>query len=312
MPTFTLPGTALTVSDVALGMMRIHDQTDAEIRQLVGAGIDAGVNFIDHADIYGGGVEHLCEARFAQAMGLTNAQRDALVIQTKCGINLAGNYFDFSKEHILRQVEGSLQALQTDRIDLLLLHRPDALVEPEEVAAAFDQLEASGKVRYFGVSNHTPGQIELLKSVVRQPLVVDQVQFSIAHAPLVAAGLAANMQTLDQSIVRDNGLVDYCRLKDITLQAWSPFQQGFFKGTFLGDRQNQAPLNAVLDRLAASYQVEPIAIATAWILRHPARWQVVLGTTNPARVRAACAGSEVELTRPEWYELLKAAGYTIP
>jgi len=194
---------------------------------------------------------------------------------------------------------------------VFLLHRPDALVEPEEVARAFDELEAAGKVRAFGVSNHTPGQIELLRRYVRQPIVANQVQLSITHAPLVAQGIAPNMQALDQSVVRDNGTLDYCRLHDITLQAWSPLQAGFFTGPFLGSPR-YPELNAVVDRLAEQYAVTPLAIATAWITRHPARMQVVLGTTTPSRVVEAAAGSQIPLTRAEWYELFAAAGYTVP
>src|SRR6185312_2607969 len=168
-------------------------------------------------------------------------------------------------------------ALRTDYLDLLLLHRPDTLVEPEEVAAAFDELEQAGKVRAFGVSNHTPGQIELLKRWVRQPIVANQVQLSITHAPLIAQGVAANMAGLDQSVSRDNGILDYARLHGIVLQAWSPFQKGFFDGVFLGDRENYAELNDVIDELAEKYYVTPTAIAVAWITRHPAGMQVVLG-----------------------------------
>ncbi|MDR1386307.1 MAG: aldo/keto reductase [Propionibacteriaceae bacterium] len=312
MKTISLSGADLVASNVILGQMRIWEKTDDEIRALARAGLEAGVNMVDHADIYGGGVEHRCEERFAQALQLTPSQRSQLIIQTKCGINLAENYFDFSAQRILTQVEGSLKALQTDYIDILLLHRPDALVEPEEVAQALDQLHRQGKVLHFGVSNHTPNQIELLKTAVTQPLIVNQLQLSIPHSSLVAAPLAANMANLDQSIDRDNGLLDYCRIHHITVQAWSPFQHGFFRGTFLGDRENFAALNDVLDRLAAQYQVTPLAIATAWILRHPARPQVVLGTTRPDRVREACAGSDLVLTRPEWYELFKAAGHRVP
>ncbi len=229
MRTFTLPGTDLTVPNVVLGLMRIQDKTDEEIRTLVGTALDHGIDFFDHADVYGSSV-HGCERRFAEAMRLTPAERERVVLQSKCGIVPAGPYFDFSAEHILRSVEGSLDALGTDHLDLLLLHRPDSLVEPEEVAAAFDELHAAGKVKAFGVSNHTPGQIELLRRYVRQPIVANQVQLSITHAPLVAQGIAPNMQALDQSVVRDNGTLDYCRLHDITLQAWSPLQAGFFTG----------------------------------------------------------------------------------
>jgi len=209
-------------------------------------------------------------------------------------------------------VDGSLKALGTDYLDLLLLHRPDTLVEPEEVAAAFDALHAAGKVRHFGVSNQTPGQIDLLKTAVTQPLVANQVQLSITHAPLFAQGVAANMAGLDQSISRDNGLLEYSRINKMMLQAWSPFQKGFFDGVFLGDRENFAELNDALDELAAQYGVTPTGIAVAWITRHPANIQVVLGTTNPGRVRDSAAGSDVTLTRPEWYRLFTAAGHKLP
>jgi predicted oxidoreductase len=307
---FPLPQTEITAPNVVLGMMRIDQKTDEEIRTLVGTARDAGIDFFDHADIYGR--DHLCERRFGEAMHLNATEREQITLQTKAGIVPEGNYFDYSYEHLIEAVEGSLKALRTDYIDILLLHRPDALVEPDEVARAFDDLQASGKVRNFGVSNHTPRQIELLKKSVRQPLIADQMQLSITHAPLVAQGVAANMQAEDQSTVRDGGgLLDYCRLNDITVQAWSPFQAGLFDGVFLGsDRYPE--LNAVIDRLAAKYEVAPEAIATAWITRHPAQIQVVLGTTSPERVTAAAAGSDLPLTRPEWYELFRAAGYRVP
>lgn len=310
MRTFTLPGTQLTVPNVVLGLMRIQHKTDEEVRTLVGTALDAGITFVDHADIYGDEL-HGCEQRFAEAMRLSPADRQRLVIQTKAGIVRPGPSFDFSYEHILESVEGSLRALGTDYIDILLLHRPDTLVEPEEVARAFDELESSGKVRAFGVSNHTPRQIDLLRRYVTQPIVANQVQLSVTHAPLVAQGVAANMRSLDQSISRDDGLLDYCRLHDITLQAWSPFQAGFFNGTFLGSPE-YPELNEVIDRLAAAYDVPPIAIAVAWITRHPARMQVVLGTTTPQRVSDAAQGSQLPLTRAEWYEIFRAAGHTVP
>ena len=310
MKTFTLPGTDITAPAVVLGLMRIQDKTDDEVRTLVRTALDAGIDFMDHADIYGSSM-HGCERRFAEAMRLTPSEREAMTIQSKAGIVKDGPYFDFSYERIVGQVEGSLSALGTDYLDILLLHRPDALVEPEEVARAFDELHAAGKVRHFGVSNHTPGQIELLHKHVRQPIVANQIQLSVTHAPSIASGVAANMGDLDQSIDRDNGMVDYCRLHDITLQAWSPFQSRFFDGPFLGNPR-YAELNAVIDRLAASYDVQPESIAVAWLTRHPARMQVVLGTTTPARVEAAARGADVELTRAEWYEMFRAAGHTVP
>ena len=309
MKTYTLPHTSHTVSSVVLGLMRIAKMSDAEIATLFGTARDAGINVFDHADIYGG-ERHRCEQRFGEAVRLTPAERDAIVIQSKVGIRKG--YFDFSKQHILTTVDESLAALRTDYLDLLLLHRPDTLVEPEEVAEAFEQLVAAGKVRHFGVSNHTPGQIELLKSAVKQPLVANQVQLSITHAPLFAQGVAANMAGLEQSVSRDIGLLDYSRLNNMMLQAWSPFQKGFFDGVFLGDRENFAELNDAIDALARQYGVTPTGIAVAWITRHPANIQVVLGTTNPGRVKDSAAGSDVTLTREEWYRLFRAAGHTLP
>jgi predicted oxidoreductase len=297
--------------NVVAGMMRIADKTDEEVRALVGAARDAGIDFFDHADVYGAEL-HGCETRFAQAMQLSSSEREQIVLQTKAGIVPEGPYFDFSYERIMAEAEGSLRALGTDYIDILLLHRPDALVEPEEVARAFDELQSAGKVRAFGVSNHTPRQIDLLKTAVTQEIVANQVQLSITHAPLIAQGVSFNMAGLEQSISLDGGgIVEYCRINHITLQAWSPFQAGFFTGVFL-DNPEYAELNAVIDRLAASYGVPPIAIATAWITRHPAKMQVVLGTTTPQRVTDAAKGSDIDLTKPEWYELFRAAGYLVP
>lgn len=296
---------------VIAGMMRIDGKTDAEIRTLYDTARTAGIDFFDHADIYGGAM-HVCEERFAQALSLSPAERDEIVLQTKCGIVPDQGMFDFSYEHIIAQVEGSLRALRTDRIDVLLLHRPDALVEPEEVARAFDELEVAGKVRAFGVSNHTPRQIDLLRSALTQPLIANQLQLSITHAPIIAQPVAANMAGLAQSTVVDGGgIVEYCRLNDITIQAWSPFQSGFFTGVFL-DNPQYPELNAALDRIAQVHGVTPLGVATAWITRHPAGMQVVLGTTTPARVVEAAAGADITLSRAEWYELFRAGGHLLP
>jgi predicted oxidoreductase len=311
MRTVPLGTTNKPVPNVVLGLMRIAEKTDEEIRELVRTARDAGIDFFDHADVYGSHM-HECEERFAQALQLSPSERSDVTIQTKAGIVREGPYFDFSYERIVGQVEGSLRALQTDYIDVLLLHRPDALVEPDEVARAFDELESSGKVRAFGVSNHTPRQIDLLKTAVKQPLVANQLQLSITHAPLIAQGVAANMVGLDQSMTLEGGgLLDYCRINRITVQAWSPFQAGFFTGVFL-DNPEYAELNEVIDRLAAQYDVPAIAVATAWITRHPAAMQVVLGTTTPSRVADAALGSDLPLTKAEWYELFRAAGYRVP
>jgi len=309
MKIFTPPQTTLEASNVILGLMRIADLDDKEVQTLVGTAIDSGINFFDHADVYGGKT-HGCEQRFGEAISFSDAERESVIIQSKVGIR--DGYWDFSKEHILESVDGSLKALNTPYLDILLLHRPDTLMEPDEIAAAFDELQSSGKVRNFGVSNQTPGQVELLKRSVTQPLPFNQVQLSITHAPLIAQGVAANMAGLDQSIDRDLGILDYARLNDITLQAWSPFQKGFFDGVFLGDRENFAELNDALDDLAAKYDVTPTGIAVAWITRHPANMQVVLGTTKPERVIESAAGSEIPLTRQEWYRLFTAAGHLLP
>ena len=309
MKTSLIPQTDLETSNVILGLMRISELSDAEIRDLISAARDAGINYFDHADIYGG-ARHECERRFGDAVTFSPAERESVVVQSKVGIR--DGYFDFSREHILTTVDESLAALKLDYLDALLLHRPDTLVEPEEVAAAFDELHAAGKVRHFGVSNHTPGQTELLKKFVNQPLAINQVQLSITHAPIVAQGTAANMVGLDQSISRDLGILDYSRLNDITLQAWSPFQKGFFDGVFLGDREKFAELNDVIDELASAYDVPTSAIAVAWITRHPANIQVVLGTTTIARVQESALGSDLPLTREEWYRLYTAAGHILP
>jgi predicted oxidoreductase len=311
MRTVPLGTTPERVPNVVLGLMRIADLDDQAVRTLVGAARDAGIDFFDHADVYGNEL-HGCERRFAEAMQLSASDRQQITIQTKAGIVREGPYFDFSYEHLISSVDASLSALRTDYIDVLLLHRPDALVEPDEVARAFDELEASGKVRAFGVSNQTPRQIDLLKRSVTQPIVANQLQLSITHAPIIAQGVAANMLDLNQSVTLDGGgIVDYCRLHDITIQAWSPFQAGFFNGVFLGSEE-YPELNQAIDRLAAQYAVPPIAIATAWITRHPANIQVVLGTTTPERVTAAALGSDIPLTRAEWYELFRAAGHRVP
>ncbi|MFD3444716.1 aldo/keto reductase family oxidoreductase [Microbacteriaceae bacterium 4G12] len=309
MKTLSLPGVDLPASNIILGLMRIQELSDDEIRDLVAAARDSGINFFDHADIYGSS-RHGCETRFGEAITFSGSEREQVYVQSKVGIR--DGYFDFSKEHILSSVDESLSALNLDYLDILLLHRPDALMEPDEVAEAFDQLESAGKVRHFGVSNQTPGQIELLKRSVTQPLLVNQVQLSITHAPLIAQGIGINMAALDQSIDRDNGLLDYSRLNGMTLQAWSPFQKGFFDGVFVGDRENLPELNDLLDQLAEKYDVTPTGIAVAWITRHPANIQVVLGTTKPERVRDSAAGSEIPLTREEWYGLFRAAGHTVP
>jgi predicted oxidoreductase len=295
----------LTVSELSLGCMRIAEMSKPEIAQLIRTALDEGIDFFDHADVYGGGE---CEAKFAEALDMNPRLRATMYIQSKCGIRKGA--FDFSKEHILASVDGSLQRLRTEYLDVLLLHRPDALVEPEEVAEAFTLLQASGKVRHFGVSNQNPMQIELLKRYVKQPLIFNQLQLSITNTGMIDAGINVNME-ISASVDRDGSILDYCRLHDITIQPWSPFQYGFFEGTFLGNPKFPE-LNQKIDEIAAQYNVTNTAIAIAWLLRHPARMQPILGTTNPQRVKDACAASAVRLSRQEWYAIYLAAGNKLP
>lgn len=303
-----IANTDLNVSNIIMGNMRLTQLSTQEAETLIRTAMEEGINFFDHADIYGGGK---CEEIFSEAIQMNPQIREKMILQSKCGINTKENFFDFSKEHILESVDGILSRLKTDYLDIFLLHRPDALMEPEEIAEAFEKLQSSGKVNYFGVSNFNPLQIELLKKYIPQKLVVNQLQFSIAHTPMIDSAIALNMK-IDQSVNRDSSILDYCRLHDMTIQAWSPFQHGFFNGVFLGDTEHFPELNQLLDNLAKKYEVTTTAIATAWITRHPANIQVVLGTTKPGRLKEGCQGSDIPLTRKEWYDIYKAAGNMVP
>jgi predicted oxidoreductase len=286
--------------------MRINKLGKAEAERFVRAAVELGANFFDHADIYGGGE---CESIFADALGMSPAAREKVILQSKCGI-LPGRMFDFSKEHILASVDGSLKRLKTDYLDVLLLHRPDALVEPDEVAEAFDALRSSGKVRHFGVSNQNPMQIQLLQKSLKFPIAANQLQLSIAFATMVTQGLHVNMQD-GAAVNRDGGVLDFCRLNDITIQPWSPFQYGFFEGVFLGS-DKFPELNRKIDGLAEKYGVANTTIALAWILRHPAGMQPVTGTMSERRLRDCAKAADVSLTREEWYGILLAAGNVLP
>ena len=305
MKTITIPNTELKVPQIALGCMRINSKTKAEAEAFVKTALELGLNFFDHADIYGGGA---CEELFADVIGMTPSLREKVFIQSKCGIRKG--CYDFSKKHILEAVDGILRRLKTEYLDILLLHRPDALVEPEEVAEAFDILQLSGKVRYFGVSNQKPMQIELLKKYLNQNIVVNQLQFSIAHAIMLSNGLNVNMGNAS-AVDRDGSILDYCRLNDITIQPWSPFQYGFFEGVFLDDPK-YPDLNKKIDEIAQKYGVTNSAIAIAWILRHPAKMQPVLGTINAERIRGIAKAMDIELSREEWYEIFCSAGNVLP
>lgn len=305
MRTIKLGTSDLDVPVVAVGCMRIDSLDKKEAEAFVQTALDEGANFFDHADIYGGGK---CEEIFAEAVQMSPTVREKLILQSKCGIRQG--QFDFSKEHILSSVDGILQRLNTEYLDVLLLHRPDALVEPEEVAEAFDQLESSGKVRHFGVSNQKPMQIELLKKSVKQPLVANQLQLSITNANMISNGVNVNM-LIDESVDRDGSILDYCRLHDITIQPWSPFQYGFFEGVFL-DNDKFPELNAEINKVAEAHGVSNTTIAIAWLLRHPANMQPVTGTMNIQRIKDCIKASEVKLSREEWYGIYRAAGNQLP
>ena len=294
----------LAVPVVAVGCMRISNMNEKEAAEFVDTCFENGAVFFDHADIYGGGKS---EEVFGKAV--SGVDREKLIVQTKCGI-VPGQRFDFSYEHIISSVNGSLKRLGMDYIDVLLLHRPDALMEPEEVARAFDELKESGKVRHFGVSNQNPYQMELLGKYLDMPLCANQLQFSVMHAPMIQSGINVNMYN-DSAVGRDGGVLDYCRLNEITIQPWSPMQYGFFEGCFL-DNEKFPELNKVMEEIAEKYSVSKTTIAFAWILRHPAKMQPVTGTTNLVRLRDCFKASEIELTRQEWYDIYKAAGNKLP
>lgn len=296
----------IEVSRIAVGCMRMGGMAAGEAESLVKHALDKGINHFDHADIYGGGS---CEEIFGDVLKKNPGMREKMILQSKCGI-IPGKCYDNSREYIISATEGILKRLGTDYLDMLLIHRPDALVEPEEVAEAFDKLHEQGKVRNFGVSNHSSMQMELLQKYVKQPLLTDQLQFSITNSNMVRSGLEVNMET-DGAADRDGRVLDYCRWKEITVQVWSPFQYGMFEGVFLGN-EKYAKLNEVIKRIGEKYSVSDTTIATAWILRHPAQMQVIAGSMKEKRIDEICAACEIELTREEWYELYLAAGHILP
>lgn len=301
---YTLPKTNLKVSQIALGCMRIATKSPEQVEQLILAAIKAGINFFDHADIYGGGKS---ETLFGTVLQNHPELRKEMIIQSKCGIR-PGISFDFSKEYILNCVDGILKRLQTDYLDILLLHRPDALMDPKEVAQAFDELYCNNKVRYFGVSNQTPGQIELLKKYCHQPIIINQLQFGPAHAQMIDYGIFANMQN---GIDHDGGILDYCRLNDITIQPWSTIRATLSEDTFL-DNPKYPKLNNQLEILAAKYKVSKAAIVNAWILRHPAKMQPIIGTTSIKKMLDTIKGVDINLSREEWYAIYTAEDKPLP
>lgn len=303
-----LPNGLENVSRLILGCMRMPDLSIDKAAEMVKTSMDLGINFFDNATCYTDGV---AEERFGEAWTKAGIARDRFILQTKCGLCFDRNEFDWRRETILSSVDDSLRRMKTDYLDILLLHRPDLLYEPEEVAAAFDALEKSGKVRHFGVSNVPPMMLEVLKHTVKQPLIINQLQLSLEQSQLIDAAFYMNNLTTERSIDRDNGLLDYCRLHNITIQAWSPLQYGMFGGCFIDDPK-YPELNAALSELAEKYHVTKAAIALAWILRHPAQMQVIVGTMNPRHLEESAAATQVSLTHHEWYQLYLAAGKFLP
>ena len=297
------------VSAIIQGCMRMPDLSAEDAAKVIRTAYDCGVNFYDHATCYG--QDGAAESKFAEAFPLTGLKREDIYIQSKCGLCFDRNEFDWTKENILSSVDDSLRRLKVEHLDTLLLHRPDVLYDPEEVAEAFDTLEKSGKVRYFGVSNLVPMQIELLKKYVKQPLVINQVQLSLEQSQLIDQALYMNNKTTDFSINRDGNALDYCRLKDITIQAWSPLQFGMFGGSFI-DNPDFPELNKTLGELAEREKVSKAAIAIAWVLRHPAKMQAIIGSMNPEHIKDACAAADVTLSHHDWYALYLSAGKYLP
>ena len=296
------------VSAIIMGCMRMPALSVDEAEKMIRKAFELGINFFDHATCYGAGE---AETRFGDAFIKSGISREDVFIQSKCGICPERGVFDWSKENIIDSVDKILSRLKMDYLDALLLHRPDILFEPEEVAEAFDTLYYNGKVKYFGVSNLMPMQIELLKKYVKQPLIFNQLQLSLEQSQLIDQSLYMNNKTTDFSINRDGSALDYCRLNDITIQAWSPLQYGFFKGVFV-DNPDFPELNAALGEIAEKNGVSKTAVAIAWILRHPAKMQAVAGTMNPVHLEQICDSCKVQLSREEWYKLYLASGKFLP
>lgn len=298
-------GSRIAASAIIMGCMRISEMSPQSVSSLIEKALEMGINTFDHADLYGGGMS---EEVFAKAMKLGRVKREEIVLQSKCGI--CPGYFDLSKEHIVTSAEQILKRLHTDYLDVLLLHRPDTLMEPERVAEAFEQLYLSGKVRAFGVSNMNPMQIEFLGRCLPYKLTVNQLQFSAAHTGIVDSGLNVNMRK-EAGLDRDGSVLEYCRMRGITIQTWSSLQYGFFEGSFLNS-EKYPKLNQVLERIAEENNATAGAVAIAWILRHPAKMQAVVGTTKEKRLEEIARASKISLTRQEWYEIYCAAGNVLP
>ena len=311
MKTILLGQNKIPVPAIIQGTMRFDRLTTKEVAAMFENDLENGTNFVDTANCYGkpeGLVESIIGKTFAENPGL----RDKLVLQSKGGITFYPDgrpYHNYSKEHLLKTLDASLSRLQTDHLDYFLLHRVDALFRPEEVAEAFEIMKRDGKVLHFGVSNDVPYGIELLQKYCSVPIEVNQMQFSIAHADMCVQPIATNNHDF-YAVDRDCGVLNYCRLKDITIQAWSPFQYGFIDGVFI-DNPKYQEVNDAMQKVADKYGVNKTTIAIAWILRHPADMPVVCGTTRIERFNDCCKACDIELTYEDWYNIYLAAGYPI-
>lgn len=306
MKTIRLGSSNFEVPTIAVGCMRMNGLDVKEAERFVNEAVDMGANFFDHADIYGGGS---CEEIFGSVLQRSPGLREKIILQSKAGI-VPGVMYDNSKEYLVNVVDGILKRLQIDHLDVFLIHRPDALSDPEEVADAVESLQRWGKIRYFGVSNHRTSQVQLLSKYLEHKIMVNQLQLSLTNASMIQSGMEANMLS-DGAVDRDGGILDYCRMNEITVQTWSPFQHGMIAGTFLGNPEF-AELNKELDVLADQYHTSNTAIATAWILRHPAKMQMIAGSMKVSRLREICDATHITLTKEEWYRLYLAAGHMLP
>lgn len=317
MKKINLGATTLKIPAMALGIMRMEAKSPADAAKAIDTAYDNGINFIDSADIYGQGKS---EEVFSKALKQSSVNREDLFIQSKAGIIIDparshgsfvfGSRYEFTKKHILEAVDGILSRMQIDYLDSLLLHRPDALMDLDGIKEAFDILQANGKVRFFGVSNFNPQQFEMLQDNLTQRLMFNQLQFGLMHTGMVDFGINTNLSTADGTD-HDGGLLEFCRRKHVTIQTWSPFQYGNFEGTFINN-PDYPEINAELEKIANKYEVGKNAIAAAWILKHPANMQMIMGTMNPDHIADSAKGGNIELTNQEWYDLYLAAGHKLP
>jgi predicted oxidoreductase len=288
----------------------ITDEHILKAERAIDAALATGITMFDHADIYTKGK---AETVFGKILKERPDLREKIVIQSKCGIRFPDgdipNRYDFSKEHILKSVDGILERLGIEYLDILLLHRPDPLVEPEEVAEAFDILKTAGKVRNFGVSNMSAAQIRLLQAYCNDPLIVNQLELSLNRIDFLEQGVFTN-QKAGTDINFSEGLLEFSRLENIQVQAWAPLAYGKYSGREL-DNPSESVLKTkqLVQKLAEEKETTSEAIVLGWLMRHPAIIQPVIGTTNPERIQNcgdAVRQSEI-MTREEWYSLYVAS-----